>query len=145
MRWYAALWQALAVWTVALVLAGLAALLAFAVTAHAQTRDDNLVSGSASATGTSQTTVIAAPSGTRVNYITAVQCGRTDAGTSAVYVTLNDNASTVMVIPNTGGGGGNNMTFPSPLMVPAATALKFTASANTSTIYCAAQGFTGNK
>ena len=36
MNWRAAVWQAVAVWTVALVLAGLAALLAFVVTAHAQ-------------------------------------------------------------------------------------------------------------
>jgi hypothetical protein len=120
-----AIWQALAVWTVALVIAGLAALLAFIATAHAQSRLDNLISGSASATGTSQTTIIAAPSGTRVNYITAVQCGRTDTGTSAIFVTFNDDASTVMVLPNSGGGGGSNMTFPNPLMV--AGAFKFTA------------------
>ena len=85
---------------------------------------------------------VAAPSGARVNYITAAQCGRTDAGTSAIYVTFNDDASTIMVLPNSGGGGGNNMTFPSPLMV--AGAFKFTASSGVSTLYCNAQGFTGN-
>jgi hypothetical protein len=69
--------------------------------------------------------------------------GRNDAGASAIFVTFNDNASTVMVLPNSG-GGGNNMMFPSPLMVPAATAFKFTASNSTSTVYCNAQGFTGN-
>ena len=140
--WRAAVRQAVAVWTVALVLAGLAALLAFAVTAHAQARLDNLVSGSASATGTSQTTIIAAPPGTRVNYITAVQCGRSDTGTSAIFVTFNDDASTIMVLPNSGGGGANNLTFPNPLMV--AGAFKFTASAGVKTLYCNAQGYTGN-
>ena len=144
MNWRAAVWQAVAVWVTALVLAGLAALLAFAVSAHAQSRLDNLVSGAASATGTSQTTIIAAPSGPRVNYITAAQCGRSHAGTTAIYVTLNDNALTVIVLPNSGGGGGNNIVFTSPLTVPAATALTFAASGSTSTIYCNAQGFTGN-
>jgi hypothetical protein len=36
MIWRAAVWQAIAVWTVALVLAGLAMLIAFIATAHAQ-------------------------------------------------------------------------------------------------------------
>jgi hypothetical protein len=142
MSWRTVVWQSIAVWTVALVIAGIAMLIAFIATAHAQARLDNLVSGSASATGTSQTTIIAAPSGTRVNYITAVQCGRSDTGTSAIFVTFNDDAATIMVLPNSGGGGGSNMTFPNPLMV--AGAFKFTASANTSTIYCNAQGFSGN-
>jgi hypothetical protein len=35
-------------------------------------------------------TIISAQSGIRKRYITAVQCGRNDAGTSTVYVTLND-------------------------------------------------------
>jgi hypothetical protein len=78
-----ALWQAAAIWLSALVLMGLAALAAFLVTpAHAQARLDNL------ATGTSQTTIIGAPSGARVNYVTAAQWGRTDAGTSAILRNL---------------------------------------------------------
>jgi hypothetical protein len=121
-----ALYQAAIIWLAAIVIAGLAMLGVFIATAHAQARLDNLVSGSASATGTSQTTIIAAPSGTRVNYITAAQCGRSDAGTTAIYVTLNDNALTVIVLPNS--GGGNNIVFTSPLTVPAATALTFAAS-----------------
>jgi hypothetical protein len=112
--------------------------------AFAQSRDDNLVSGSASATTTAATTIIAAPTATRLIYITGVQCGRTDVGTTASSVTFNDDASTVMVLPNSGNGGANNMVFPRPLMVPAATAFKFTSSGSISTVYCNAQGFTGN-
>jgi hypothetical protein len=109
-----------------------------------QQQISDLVSGSGSATGTSATTIIAAPSGTRRLYISSVECARSDAGTSAIYVTLNDDAGTIVVLPNSGGGGANNLTFPSPLTVAAATALKFTASTNTSTVYCSAAGFSGN-
>jgi hypothetical protein len=104
----------------------------------------NLVSGSGNATGTGATQIIAAPTNTRRIYVTSVQCGRNDAGTSAIRASLNDNAGTVLVIPNSGGGGANNMQFPSPLTMPAATALTFTSSASTSTVYCNAQGFTGD-
>jgi hypothetical protein len=104
----------------------------------------NLVSGSASATGTSATTIIAAPTTTRLIYVTAVQCGRNDTGTTASYVTFNDNAATIMVLPNSGGGGANTMTLSHPLVVPAATAFKFTSSASISTVYCNARGFSGN-
>jgi hypothetical protein len=112
--------------------------------ALAQARLDNLVSGSASATGTSATTIIVAFASPQFIYVTAVQCGRTDAGTSAIHVTFSDTASTVMVIPNTSGGGANNMIFQQPLTVAADTAFTFTSSASTSTVYCNAQGFTGN-
>jgi hypothetical protein len=144
MKWRTVIWQSLAVWTVALVLAGIAMLIAFVATAHAQARLDNLVSGSASATTTSAAQIIAAPAATRRIYVAAVQCGRSDTGSSAISVALNDNATTTLVLPNSGGGGGSNATFSVPLTVPAATALTFAASGNTSTIYCNAQGFTGN-
>jgi hypothetical protein len=133
-------------WLTLVVLAGLVALGLLALTppARAQSRLDNLVSGSGSASGTGATTIIAAPTVTRRIYVTAVQCGRNDAGTSAIYVTFNDTSSTIMVLPNSGGGGGNNMVFASPLTVPAATAFTFAPSGSTSTVYCNAQGFSGN-
>jgi hypothetical protein len=115
-----------------------------AVPAHAQQATSDLVSGSGSATGTGATTIIAAPTTTRRIYVSSVECFRTDAGTTATYVTLNDDGATVIGLPNSGGGGGSNMVFPNPLTVPAATALKFTASSGVSTVYCNAQGFTGN-
>jgi hypothetical protein len=140
------IWRIILGWTALLVLVGLAAMLAFVVTpAHAQQPPtSNLVSGNGSATGTGATTIIAAPSATRRIYVRSVACGRNDAGTTAIFVTFNDTSSTVMVLPNSGGGGANNMAFASPLTVPAATAFTFTASTGISTVYCNAQGFTGN-
>ena len=46
-------------------LAGLVPLVLFVLRTHAQSRDDNLVSGSGSATGTGATTIISAPTATR--------------------------------------------------------------------------------
>lgn len=140
-----ALWNVILAWTALLVAVGLIMLGVFAVRpSHAQARLDNLVSGSNSATGTGATTLIAAPSGTYRIYVTAVQCGRTDAGTTASRVTLNDAGATVLVLPNSAGGGANNAVFANPLIVASATALTFTSSASISTVYCNAQGFTGN-
>jgi hypothetical protein len=64
-----------------------------AVPAHAQQATSDLVSGSGSATGTGATTVIAAPTTTRRIYVSSVECFRTDAGTTATYVTLNDDGA----------------------------------------------------
>src|SRR6516165_938887 len=88
-----------------------------ATMAHAQMPavTENLVGGAASSSSNTAVTIISAPSGTRRIYVTAAQCGRTDAGTSAVYVTFNDNASTILVLASGGGGGGNNMVSVSPL------------------------------
>jgi hypothetical protein len=124
-------------------LALILALASCAPPAFAQSRINNLVSGSASTTTTAQTTLIAAPV-TRRLYVTSVQCGRSDTGTSAISLQLNDDALTTLVIPNTGGGGGSNVVFPAPLTVASGTALKFTASAGVSTLYCSAQGYQDN-
>jgi hypothetical protein len=105
----------------------------------------NFISGSGSGTDTNPHNIIAAPSITGARYyITGIQCGRTDAGTSASRVTLNDDAATVIVLPNAGNGGGANVSFPVPLTVPRATALTMTSSASISTVYCSAQGFLAN-
>jgi hypothetical protein len=100
----------------------------------------NFKSGSASATGTAATTIIAAPTAGKL-YVGGVQCGRTDSGTSASYVTLNDSASTILVLTNNGGGGGNNQAYSPPLIVAAMTALTFTSSASLTTVYCNAQAY----
>ena len=104
---------------------------------------ENMVRGSASSTNTSAHTLIAAGGAGIKTYITAIQCGRTDAGTSAIAVTFSNAAADVMVIPNNGGGGGNNQTFPVPLATAANTAFTFTSGTSTSTVYCSAQGFSG--
>jgi hypothetical protein len=120
--------------------------LALAGPAQAQLAPErNYVSGSGSGTDTNPHNIIAAPSiaGYRY-YITGVQCGRTDAGTAASRVTFNDDGATVVVLPNAGNGGGSNVVFPVPLTVPRTTAFTMTSSASISTVYCSAQGYTGN-
>jgi hypothetical protein len=104
---------------------------------------ENYVRGAASATGTGATTIIAAQGASVKTYITDLECGRSDAGTSAIIVTFSDAASTVLVIPNSGGGGGNNKTFNVPLVTAANTAFTFTAGSGVTTLYCDAQGYTG--
>jgi hypothetical protein len=123
------------------ILAALFAILLCGQIAHAQQSVSNLVSGSGSGTDTAAHTIIAAPTSASARriYVTSAQCFRTDAGTTAIRVTLNDDGGTVIGLPNSGGGGGSN-----PLTVPAATALTFTASSGVTSVYCNAQGFTGN-
>ena len=53
---------------------------------------------------------------------------------------LNDTASTILVVPPS---GGNDPTFSVPLVVAANTALTFTPSTATTTLYCDAQGYSG--
>jgi len=113
--------------------------------ADAQVPQRNFVSGSGSGTDTAAHNIIAAPSITGYRYyITAIQCGRTDAGTSPIRATFNDDGSTVLVIPNAGNGGTNGAIFPAPLTVPRTTAFTFTASSGVSTLYCNAQGYQDN-
>jgi hypothetical protein len=116
-----------------------------ATPALGQSPPQNLVSGSGNATGTGVTTIITAPTITGYRlYIRSVQCGRTDAGTTASRVTLNDDGSTVLILPNAGNGGAANVIFPTPLTVPRTTALTFASSASISTVYCSAQGYQDN-
>jgi hypothetical protein len=105
---------------------------------------ENYKSGASSGTTTGAITIFpASGSASLKEYITDVECGRTDAGTTAIYVTLNDGSSTILVIPNSGGGGGNNKTFNVPLVVAANTAMTATPSAGVTTLYCSAQGYNG--
>jgi hypothetical protein len=104
---------------------------------------ENYARGSASSTGTTATTLLAAAGSGIKNYVTDIECGRTDTGTSAIYVTFSDSASTIFVLPDSGGGGGNDKSFNVPLATAANTAFTFTSSAATSTVYCSAQGYTG--
>lgn len=99
----------------------------------------NMVRGSASATTTAATTIIAAPAAGLNIYVTAIQCFAT--GSVSTTITFNDSASTVIVID-----GHRNVIFslPTPLVSTAtATAFTFTAGIATSGITCNAQGYTG--
>jgi hypothetical protein len=99
------------------------------------------VRGQASATGISATSIIAAQGAGTYLHIKSCQAFRTDGGATAIYVTLNDSVSTVIGIPGSAGGGGNNAQFDVPLVLAANTALTFTASAATSTVFVACQGW----
>jgi hypothetical protein len=104
---------------------------------------ENMVRGTASQTGTSATTLIAAQgSGIKI-YVTGVQCKNT--GSATTIVTLNDNettgSGTVLIVPTS---GGDNEVYQTPLAVAANTALTFTPSAASSTVYCNAQGYAGS-
>ena len=105
---------------------------------------ENMVRGSASATGTSATTLIAAQgSGVKI-YVTAVECFNTSA--SATYVTLNDTegtgSGTTIGVPPSNPNSGS--LFPTPLVIAANTALTFTPAGATTTLYCNAQGYAGS-
>jgi hypothetical protein len=105
------------------------------------------ITGAASTTSTAADAIITFGGGWNTSYkiyVRSIQCGRTDAGTSAIKVTFNDTASTVLVLPNSGGGSWVTATFPSPLQVAADTNLTMTISTNTTTVYCSAQGFVAN-
>ena len=89
---------------------------------------ENMVRGTASQTGTSATTLIAAQGPGIKIYVTGVQCKNT--GSATTIVTLNDNettgSGTVLIVPTS---GGDNEVYQTPLAVAANTALTFTPSA----------------
>lgn len=100
---------------------------------------ENFLSGAASATGTTQTTLIAAQgSGVKI-YVTAVQCFNIGSTTSTIA--FNDGSTWTGVNVALGGFG---FPFPTPLVVAANTALKFTPGSSSSTQYCNAQGYAGS-
>ena len=92
--------------------------------------------------GTTAQQLLATQSAGVKTYITDIECGRIDGGTTAINLTFSDDHSTVLPLPNNGGGGGNNKTFNVPLVTAAATALTVTPSSAVQ-FTCSAQGFTG--
>jgi hypothetical protein len=75
------------------------------------------ITGAASTTSTAADAIITFGGGWNTSYKTyvrSIQCGRTDAGTSAIKVTFNDTASTVLVLPNSGGGSWGDCDLPIP-------------------------------
>lgn len=94
------------------------------------------VRGKGTGTDTSAHEIIAAGSGSNKTYITSIQCANSSATNTSV--TLSDSASSVLYLPAT---GGNNATFPVPLVTAAATSFGFTASTGVTTVTCNAQGY----
>jgi hypothetical protein len=104
---------------------------------------ENMVRGSASQTSTSATTIIGAQGPGVKIYVTGVQCKNT--GSITTIVVLNDTettgSGTTLIVPTS---GGDNEVYQTPLVVAANTALTFTPTAGSTTIYCNAQGYTGS-
>lgn len=76
-------------------------------------------------------------------YITDLTCTRNDAGTTASTLTLNDGATTIVDLPNNGGGGGYSHTFNTPLQVAANTAFTVQSGTSLTSVHCSAAGFKG--
>jgi hypothetical protein len=106
------------------------------------TVQENWLRGANSTTGTSATifTGMGAQGVSTKIYVTSVACFRTDAGSAASRVTLNDSASTTVALPV---GGGSNLIFPIPLDVAVNTAFQFTPADALATVYCNATGYKG--
>lgn len=98
------------------------------------------LTGTASATGTSDTAVIAAQgAGITINVTTITVYNDS---TTNTFVNIKDGATTRLVIPAPAKGGAM-VTLPSPLRLTANTALNFASAAGVTTMYVSAVGFAG--
>lgn len=103
---------------------------------------DNWVKGTATTTGTSDTSVVASAGGSLRNYMTDLSIANTGATTS--LITIKDgSAGATLWYTIAPAGGGSNKTFNSPVRGTAATAIYFAAGSSSTTIYCAISAFTG--
>lgn len=97
------------------------------------------VDGTASATGTSDTQIIAAQgAGVRI-YVTTLIIHNAHATTNG-FVTIKDGTTAKLVVPAPANGGAV-INLPVPMRLTANTALNFAASASITTIYVSAVGF----
>jgi hypothetical protein len=90
-----------------------------------------------SSAATPQTVILAQPSAI---YITSMQFANTSSTTVAVSV--NDSVNSQFIVP---AGGGSNISFPVPLVVPPNTAFQFTLGTGVASVSCNAQGYTGSQ
>ena len=99
-----------------------------------------MVTGTASVTDTTSTSLISAGAGSLRNYITAVQFANT--GSTTVLVTLQDGSGgTALARSIIPAGGGSNIYYDIPIKTTAATALYFAAGGSSTTVYASAQGY----
>lgn len=98
------------------------------------------LSGTASATGTGDTAVIAAQgAGITINVTTITVYNDS---TTNTFVNIKDGSTTKLVIPAPAKGGAM-VTLPSPLRITANTAFNFASNAGVTTMYVSAVGFAG--
>lgn len=103
---------------------------------------ENQVRGATTSAVTTAVTLLGAISSTK-QYVTDIECFRSDAGTSAITLTFNDTVTSVFVLPNAGNGGGVVKNFQVPLLVNSGSTFTFALSVAVSTVYCNAQGYKG--
>ena len=101
---------------------------------------ENFLSGTASATDTSDTAVLAAAGAGVRNYVTSIVVH--NASSTDAYVTIKDGATARLVIPAPAKSGATH-TLPVPLRGTANTAVNFAASAAITTMHVSTVGYKG--
>jgi len=100
-----------------------------------------LVSGRASATDTTSTSLIAAPAASLRNYITQITVWNSSAVNTYIKIQDGSGGTEIYDVPAPAGGGAT-LSFPVPLKQPTtATALYFAANASANAIVISASGF----
>lgn len=101
-----------------------------------------LVNGTASATGTSDTSIIAAQGSTTRIYVTMLIISNTSANNSCVDI--KDNTTIKLTcVPAPANYSGSVVALPTPLQLTANAPLQFAAKVAGTTIYVSAVGYTG--
>lgn len=105
---------------------------------------ENFISGTATTTGTSDTSLVAASgSASLKDYITNISCANTGATTSLITFKNGSGGSTLWYTI-VAAGGGSNMEISPPIATSGNTAFFFAAGSASTTIYCSATGFKGS-
>lgn len=103
--------------------------------------ESNLVQGTSSSTGTSDTEIIAAQGGSNRIYLTSFSIANSSSTTNTV-VHIKD-GSTIIWTTMAPANGGSNHTFTNPLKLTANTALNFACLSASTTVYFSANGYKG--
>ena len=103
--------------------------------------NQQFVKGSASATGTTSTSLISAVASNSI-YLTSVQVMNTGTVTSQILLQDGSGGST-LAYAQAPAGGGANITFPVPIKNTSGNAWYFAAGSSSTTIYVSAQGYYG--
>ena len=99
-----------------------------------------MVHGNASATGTSDTSLVAAGGASIKNYITDILAANTGASTTLLTIKDGSGGSTLLttIVP---AGGGSNIQLKTPIVGSANTAIYFACGAASTTVYVSAHGY----
>jgi len=103
--------------------------------------NQNFQNGTASATGTTSTSLISAVASNSI-YLTSVQVMNTGATTAQILLQDGSGGTTKAVV-QAPAGGGSNITFPVPIKNTSGNAWYFAAGSASTTIYVSAQGYAG--